>query len=166
VQEIVFYMPRPLIGTPKIDGAVSAKAQPRSSLHAGLREPQLGKRLREKRSIAYVEAIKKIDAGSYQSNQAALESLIQAISNEFPELGIGQLPLGIVSRCYLGSPFEVHICDLNGEIIEHFETYRSMSAPFERARSLALHPAYAFIEVFSDTLRAITTDGSVSVVGQ
>lgn len=157
-------MPRPIIGVPKIEVGGSPKVQPRSSLRAGLREPQLGKRLREKRSTVYVETFCRIDVGAYQSDRAALDSLLESISNEFPELGIDQMPLGIVSRCYLGSPFEVHICNFNGEIIEHFETYRSMSAPFERARSLALHPAYAFIEVFSDTLRAITADGSVSVI--
>jgi hypothetical protein len=158
-------MPRPIIGAPKIEVGGSAKVQPRSSIQPGLREPQLSKRLREKRSHIYVETFQRIDAGAYHTDRAALDSLLESISNEFPELSIDQVPLGIVSRCYLGSPFEVHICDFDGEIIEHFETYRSMSAPFERARSLALHPAYAFIEVFTDTLRAIAADGSVSVIG-
>jgi hypothetical protein len=131
-----------------------------------LREPQLGKRLREKRSLTYVETFGRIDVAGYQSNKDALDSLLRTISNEFPELSIDQLPLGIVSKCYLGTPFEVHICDFNGEIIEHFETHRPMAAPFEPARCLALHPSYAFIEVFNDTLRAVCVDGAVSVIAQ
>ncbi len=144
----------------------SREAKPIRSVQIGLREPQLGKRLREKRSGTYVETFSRIDVAGYQTDRDALDSLLRTISNEFPELSIDQLPLGIVSRCYLGSPFEVHICDFNGEIIEHFEMHRPMSAPFERARCLALHPSYAFIEVFNDTLRAVCVDGAVSVIAQ
>jgi len=106
----------------------------------------------------------RLDAGTHQSDRAALESLIEAISNEFPELGIEQRPIGIVSQCYLGEPYEVHICDLEGGIIEHFETFQSMPPLYERARTLALHPSYAFIEIYQDTLRAVSTDGAVSVI--
>jgi hypothetical protein len=35
---------------------------------------------------------------------------------------------------------------------------------YERARALALHPSYLFIEIYPDTLRAISIDGSVSVI--
>lgn len=157
-------MPRPIIGSAKIESLNSPREQSRSLRGAGLREPLLGKRLREKRSNAYVGAVRKIDAGSHQTNRVAFESLLQTISNEFPELSIDQMPLGIVSKCYLGSPFQVHICDFRGEILEHFEGYRAMAPLFERARSLAIHPNYEFIEVFTNTLRAVTTDGSVSVI--
>jgi hypothetical protein len=158
-------MARPIIGASKIEISGSSNGQRRITLQAGVREPLLAKRLREKRSTLYVATFSKIDAGAYQSDQAALDSLLQTISSEFPELGIDQVPLGIVSRCFLGTPFEVHICDFHGEIVQHFEAYHSMSPPFERARSLALHRAYEFIEVFPDKLRAIAADGSVSVVG-
>ena len=36
---------------------------------------------------------------------------------------------------------------------------------FERARSLARHNTYRFIEVYADSLRAVSEDGSVSVLG-
>jgi hypothetical protein len=134
-------MPRPIIGVPKIH-ITSREAQSTSSVRIGLREPQLGKRLREKRSLTYVETFSRIDVAGYQSNKDALDSLLRTISNEFPELSI----------------------DLSGEIIEHFETHRPMAAPFERARCLALHPSYAFIEIFKDTLRAVFLDGAVSVI--
>lgn len=97
-------------------------------------------------------------------NRTALESLLEAIANEFPELGIEQLPVGIVSQCYLGAPYEVHICDLGGGIIEHFESFRQMPPLYERARALASHPSYSFIEIYADTLRVVSLDGSVSVI--
>lgn len=158
-------MPRPIIGVPK-KHITSGEAKPIRSVQTGLREPQLGKRLREKRSRTYVEVFSRIDVVGYQSDRNALDSLLGTISNEFPELSSDQLPLGIVSRCYLGLPFEVHICDFNGEIVEHFEIHRPMPTLFERARCLALHPSYAFIEVFNDTLRAVCVDGAVSVIAQ
>lgn len=105
-----------------------------------------------------------MDAGTHHADRTALESLVEAISSEFPELGIEQRPVGIVSQCYLGAPYEAHICDLAGGIIEHFETFRAMPPLYERGRVLALHPSYAFIEIFSDTLRAVSIDGSVSVI--
>jgi hypothetical protein len=110
--------------------------------------------------------MKRVDAGIHHADRAGLESLLEAIANEFPDLGIEQRPIGIVSQCYLGPPYEAHICDLSGGIIEHFETYRAMPALFERGRALALHPAYAFVEVYTDTLRAVSLDGSVSVIEQ
>ena len=106
----------------------------------------------------------RLDAGTHQADRTALDGLVEAIGNEFPELGIEQRPIGIVSQCYLGSPYEVHICDLGGGIIEHFETFRSMPTVYERGRALALHRSYAFIEIYPDTMRAVALDGSVSVI--
>jgi hypothetical protein len=36
---------------------------------------------------------------------------------------------------------------------------------FEGARALALHPAYAFVEVYSDGCRAVSPDGTVAWIG-
>ena len=106
----------------------------------------------------------RIDAGTHNANRTALEAVIEAIASEFPDLGIEQRPMGVVSQCYLGTPYEAHICDLDGGIIEHFESFRSMPGPFEKGRTLALHPTYAFIEIYADSLRAVALDGSVSVI--
>lgn len=156
-------MPRPIIGTP-----VSHEKQQRTETahrkHVRLAGPQLAMRLREKRSARYVEAMQRLDAGTHQQNDDALKELLDAISAEFPELAIEQRPLGLVSKCYLGEPFEVHRCDLDGNIVEHFERYRAMPPLFERARSLAAHGAYRFIEIYVDTLRAVAPDGSVAVL--
>ena len=83
----------------------------------------------------------------------------------FPSSASIKRPWELSANAYLGAPFEVHVCDFRGEILEHFQTYRSMPSLFERARSLAIHPAYALIEVYTNTLRAVAADGSVSVIG-
>lgn len=159
-------MPRPIVGLPQTNASpsVRSKVGEQASSRTGPSGPRLQQLLRQKRSRQYVEAVNGIDVGGHQSDQSALTSLIEAISNEFPELRVDQFPLGIVSRCYLGPPFEAHICGLDGEILQHFETFRPMPAQFERARSLALHPAYAFVEVYPDSMRAVASDGSVSVI--
>jgi hypothetical protein len=130
----------------------------------GLAGAKLEQRLRHLRSKTYVEAMKRLDAGTHEQDRIALDDLIQTVASEFPELTIDQRPLGIVSVCYLGQPYVVHVCDLSGNIIEHYESYKAMPALFERARPLALNAAYALIEVYADRLRAIAADGSVAVI--
>ena len=157
-------MARPILGTPQAAKISTSGVTPAPTARSTLQGPRLQQRLREKRSTKFVQAMTRLDAGTHHADRTALDSLLEAISNEFPELGIEQLPVGIVSQCYLGAPYEVHICDLKGGIIEHFETFRPMPPLFERGRSLSLHPSYVFVEVYPDTLRAVSLDGSVSVI--
>lgn len=137
-------------------GAAASRAAARA-VAAGV-----GARLRRRRSASYVEVAGRLDVGPHRTDAAALATLLEAIAGEFPDLTLEQRPLGIVAACHLGPPFQVHLCDLSGGILEHFETNRPMPPPFERARSLALHPSYCLIEVYTDTLRAIARDGTVS----
>ena len=53
---------------------------------------------------------------------------------------------------------------MSGGIIEHYQKGEPLPDGMERARALAMHGAYAFIEVYSDILRVIGKDGSVAVV--
>ena len=126
---------------------------------------ELESRLRRTRSSKYLEAIRCLDAGTHVADREALRSLLAEISREFPDLSLDQRPLGIVSTCYLGAPYQVHVCDLGGEIIKHYETFRPMPVPFEGARALALHPSYAFVEVYADGCRAVSADGAVAWIG-
>src|SRR4051812_2114602 len=126
---------------------------------------QLESRLRRKRSPGYLEAVRRLDAGTHVTDREALKSLLEEIGREFPDLSLDQRPLGIVSTCYLGAPYQVHVCNLEGQIVEHYETFRSMPTPFEGARALALHRSYAFIEVYVDGFRAVSQDGSVAWIG-
>lgn len=157
-------MARPILGTNLSVGGVPSA--PASAARSTLQGPRLEQRLRQARSKKYIEAMTRIDAGTHHANSAGLNTLIEAIANEFPELGIEQRPIGVVSQCYLGAPYEVHICDLSGGIVEHFETFRVMPPLYQRARALALHSSYAFIEIYADSVRAISLDGSVSVIEQ
>ena len=155
-------MGRQILGGPAQGFATAPAAQIR--IEHGLAGPRLAARLRQRRSKSFVDQIGKVDAGHHHHNQQALDQLIAAIGAEFPELTIEQRPLGIVAKCYLGHPYEVHVCDLAGGIVEHFKMGQPMPPLFERARSLARHNTYSFIEVYADTLRAVSEDGSVSII--
>lgn len=111
-----------------------------------------------RRSPRYAAALQRLDVGRLQGTD--LSDVMDAIAAEYP-IGAAQ-PLGLVAECFLGHPFEVHILDLVGGIVEHFETGRTMPPPFERARTLAGHPAYDVIEVYADALVCVRADGSVT----
>jgi hypothetical protein len=122
---------------------------------------ELARRLREPRTRAYVERLARLDVGTLHDT-GAVQRLIEELRAEFPELGIEDFPVGWVSRCYLGEPYEVHVLDAAGAIVQHYRRGEPLPAELERARALALHPAYAFIEVRRDALHCVRGDGTVT----
>lgn len=146
--------PAHLLDTPSL----TARQKPVVSLSP----QQLEDRLRQKRSSAYVKAMTGLDTGGHLHNQSVLDALLDAIKTELPELEA--LPLGVVSRCYLGEPFEVHTLDWTGNIIQHYKTFEALPASLEPARTLALYPGYAFVEVYTDKLIAVTERGDTSMI--
>ena len=92
------------------------------------------------------------------------EVLVNTIRNEFPDLEISGIMLGIVSICHLGEPYEVHTLDITGQIIEHYKRGQVLPGGLEKARSIAMRGGYDFIEVYTDCCRAISASGTVSVI--
>lgn len=121
-------------------------------------------RLRRKRSRHYIEAIAGLDAGMHTCSRHDVEAMLDAIRAELPEITIDRLPLGLVARCYLGTPYEVHTVERSGTIIRHYKSFEALPGLLEKARGLALHGGYAFIEVYEDKLIAVAESGDTSVV--
>ena len=120
--------------------------------------------LLKRRSSAYLQSISKIDEGNITKTSGFTE-LMNQIKEEFGTPEILDNMKGIVSKCYLGEDFVVHILDITGEkIIQHFRRNESMSADFEQARSLALHVCYLFVEVYQDKLICVRDDGTAIIV--
>lgn len=118
--------------------------------------------LLRKRSTAYVKLFSSLDTKSLTDVQA-WNQLMEKVRDEFGTADVASLPLGIVAKCFLGPPYEVHILDLSGsQIIQHFKSAEPMPGAFERARALALHDAYVLIEVYTDNLVLIREDGSTT----
>lgn len=125
---------------------------------------QIDRMLRNPRSKEYMEALRKLDVGGHTHNKAKVDEIIDTIRNEFPEVEIQGIMLGIVSTCYLGKPYEVHTLDVAGQIIEHYQVGQELPNGMEKARSIALRGGYDFIEVYVDCCRAVSSSGAVSVI--
>lgn len=116
----------------------------------------------KKRSKKYLDLIAGLDARTLTETNGMAE-LIKGIQEEFGTAELTNLPIGIVSKCFLGHPYEVHTLDLSGsQIIKHYKTSETMEADFEKARTVALHNAYAIVEVYKDKIILIREDGSAT----
>jgi len=116
--------------------------------------------LRRPRSKGYLAQVSQLDAGKYVHSKQAVDELLAAIAAEFPELALPDYPLGYLSRCHLGDPYEVHTLDVTGGIIEHFKVGQPLGAMFEKGRALALHRAYEVVEIYRDAVYCLRADGS------
>lgn len=162
-------MPRPMLKQPQ------AQAQSSSILSAVPKQENvqqtnqmnkmvLDRLLRKPRSKEYMQALHKLDSGGHTHNQKVVDEIIDTIRNEFPEVQLEGIMLGIVSVCYLGIPYEVHTLDITGQIIEHYKRGEILKGGMEKARSIAMCGGYDFIEVYVDCCRCVSESGAVSVV--
>ena len=123
--------------------------------------------LRKKRSQKYMEAMKSLDTGGHVHNQEKINELINAIREEFPEVELidkGML-IGILAKCYLGFPYEVHTLNFTlSSIIEHYKRGEMLPEGMEKARAMVVRGMYEYIEVYKDYCCAVSSDGTVSMI--
>jgi hypothetical protein len=118
----------------------------------------------KKRSKRYLELIASLDHAVLNDTKG-MKEVMKAIQEEFGTAELASLPLGIVAKCFLGHPYEVHTLDLSGsQIIRHYKIAESMEPDFEKARTVAKHNAYAMIEVYKDKIILIREDGSATKI--
>ncbi|MBQ3526940.1 MAG: hypothetical protein IJA52_00080 [Clostridia bacterium] len=162
-------MPKPLLRIP------TSQTQSNTILNATQKQQQkqkaqqmdkmkLDRLLRKPRSKEYLDALHTLDAGGHVHNQNKVNEIIDTIRNEFPDVELNGIMLGIVSICYLGNPYEVHTLDITGHIIEHYKSGQPLPGGLEKARSIAMCGSYEFIEVYVDCCRAVSSSGTVSVI--
>ncbi|MBJ6361782.1 hypothetical protein ACFOQM_10840 [Paenibacillus sp. GCM10012307] len=156
-------MRRSILGlSTRIDTSLEVAARQQATVR--LDGVALEKRLRLVRSSSFVEEMTKLDVSGTAATKEKVQELINKIAIEFPELAADQLPLGIVSKCYLGDPYEVHSLDARLAILEHYKRGEIVPNGMEKARKLAMHPGYAYIEVFKDKICAVSKSGQVSFI--
>lgn len=120
--------------------------------------------LRQKRSVEYMDTLCRLDTGEY-NDAGGVERILDEVRKEFPLIEIPGDFIGYIAKCYLGNEYEVHTVDFMGEIIEHFKKSDKLNiSEMEKARSLACDEHYQIIEVYTGCLRAITSNGDVSVI--
>ena len=162
-------MPKPMLRQPQTQTQTNTilsatQNQQQKQQTQQMDKMKLDRLLRKTRSKEYMQALHKLDAGGHVHNQHKVNEIIDTICNEFPDLEISGIMLGIVSICYLGKPYEVHTLDITGQIIEHYKGGQMLPGGLEKARSIAMRGGYDFIEVYVDCCRAISSNGSVSVI--
>lgn len=162
-------MPKPMLRQPQTQTQTNSILSATQTLQQTKQTAQMDKMkmdrlLRKNRSKEYMQAMHKLDAGGHVHNQHKINEIIDTIRNEFPDLDISGIMLGIVSICYLGKPYEVHTLDISGQIIEHYKVGQILPGGLEKARSIAMRGGYDFIEVYVDCCRAVSSNGSVSVI--
>lgn len=158
-------MPKPILNSYQSQ----KQTQESNIMTSNLKQPQIDKLsldrlLRKSRSKEYMDAIHQLDAGGHVHNKKEVNEIINTIKSEFPDVDINGILLGFVAKCYLGVPYEAHTLDLVGEIIEHYKRGETLPGGLDKAKSIALHGGYDFIEVYTDCCRAISSNGSVSVI--
>ncbi|MGG3508831.1 hypothetical protein ABES58_25685 [Paenibacillus lautus] len=156
-------MRRPILGL-NTQVETSLDVAPRQRAVVRLEGAALEKRLRSKRSSAFIEAMTKLDVSGVVVSKGKVQELMDQIASEFPELAVDQLPLGIVSKCYLGNPYEVHSLDTRLQILDHYKRGEIVPNGMEKARRLAMHPSYAYIEVYMNMIAAVSLSGEVSMI--
>ena len=119
-------MPRPLLGKNLSDTQnQTLSATPAPQNKAKITDKlACDKKLRQKRSKEYMEAIASLDAGGSVTNQEKVDAIQKALHREFAELDIdaGGYIIGYAAKCYLGGSYEVHTITMAGTIIEHYKT--------------------------------------------
>lgn len=151
-------MRRPILNNQaKTSTHIKADITPRSNVQ--LSEAALEKRLKQKRSSAYMDAMVKLDAAGAVCDPSMVKELVAAMEKEFSDLTPPQRLLGLVAKCYLGEPYEVHTLDMVFGIVEHYKRGNPLPNGMEKARILANNPQYAYIEVYTNCVCAISNDG-------
>ena len=156
-------MPKPILNP------YQSQKQTSHIMTSNLKQPQIDKLsldrlLRKSRSKEYMDAIQQLDAGGHVHNHNKVSEIINTIKSEFPEVEMNGILLGLVAKCYLGDSYEAHTLDFIGEIIEHYKRGETLPKGLDKAKSIAIHGGYDFIEVYTDCCRAISSNGAVSVI--
>lgn len=161
-------MPRPLLGNSPLE----QKSQNRLDATLNVEKPKeiqndpvaCERAFRKRRSQKYIDAMLKLDAGTGQISQQDIESMIMAIREEFPEIEISNEFCGSMAICHLGEPYEVHTLDPETQVITHYHRDYQFDSPLDKCRNLCLMPDYLFIEVYTNSFRAISRNGAVAKI--
>ena len=150
-------MRQPLIGQEQSGARLDVDFPAARTAGAASQKVLLGRRAR-----GYLSAISGLDV--HGAGRVDVADVHAAILEAFPPGAA--VPLGLVTKCYLGPPFVVHILDLAGYIVQHYRLGETLPPPFESARTLALHPDYVAVEVYEDRLVTIRADGTTGDIAR
>ena len=114
------------------------------------------------RSSRYVALLAGLDVGA--GNESNLARFLEQLRAELAELSLPEQPVGWLAACRLGAPYDVHSLDSAGNIVRHYHGHEALPGLYARARTLAMHPAYLFVELYPNYMIGIRADGTASRV--
>lgn len=121
--------------------------------------------LKKKRSMNYMNQLQVLDSGGHLLDPAALEQLLQEIQVNLGTLDFSfGVPIGIISKCYLGDPYEVHSLDVENSVIEHYVQGQPLPGVLENYRGMAMKGSYEFVEVYTTCICAVRPNGNVTLI--
>ncbi|WP_344636682.1 hypothetical protein [Kitasatospora cystarginea] len=125
---------------------------------AGPARTRVGAERLRVRPEQFLGAVRRLDAGL---DPAACRGLADWLKEQYAT-AFGDIPLGFLATCYLGSPYVDHQLDLTHAIVQHFAPADPMPSPFAAARMLVRTGAYAYVEVYdSGLVLPVLPDGTV-----
>ena len=161
-------MPRPIIGNRQnlqTGNALSLNRTSREQTKVGtLSKLETDRLLRKPRSKEYLEAMRKLDIGSHTHNDAQRDEILRILHDEFPEIELEKILIGIIAKCYIGPEYDVHSLNVSGGIIHHYHWDEPMDPELVKARALAARGTYELIEVYHDCCRCVSANGTVAVI--
>lgn len=176
-------MPKPIINNIQQQDINTADMNQLSFPKTSLKErntfktPELA--FREKRPQSYIEQIKNLDIEGYSISEEKIKEIVETVQNAIPDLFYDEAFLGVLGKCHLGEEYDVHTLSLNNVfgidertktigygrmILKHYKRNESLPSELEKGRQLAINPNYAFVEIYSNKLIAISEDGTASIV--
>ena len=177
-------MPKPIIDnnflqnkTNSTDIKQLSLSQKKLEERSSFKSPELA--FREKRPQNYIELIKNLDIEGYTISEEKMKEIVETVQNAIPNLFYDETFLGVLGKCYLGEGYDVHTLSINTilgidektnmigygrMILKHYTVHESLPPELEKGRSLAINPNYAFVEIYSDKLIAISENGTASIV--
>ncbi|WP_068494767.1 hypothetical protein [Pseudoclavibacter helvolus] len=145
------------LGEGQTDASLAARGRVGSSY---VSPSVLAKNRGAPRNADLMAAIAALDT---EPDRAAVDAALTWIRDAYDARG-GGLPVGLFSRCYLGSPYIDHSMSLGGFICEHYTAAEMVPVIFAGARRLAANAAYDYIEVYDDgTVVPVRPDGRAAV---
>ena len=165
-------MPKPMIqfGNKETSSTVSnamlsANQAQTKEKHYTLSNEELEMLIRKPRSKEYVDFLKKLDIGCEADMSSYIEEWKERVDKEFPMIDmVSNFLLGIISRCYLGDSYEVHMLDKTLSIVGHFKKGEPLPDGLEPCRSIGMNPNYEFVEVYEHMYCIVDKNGNTSVI--
>lgn len=134
---------------------------------------------RKQRPEEYVNILKDLDVGGQTMSQDKIKDIVEKVIKTCPEIILEDTFIGVLGKCLLGGNYDVHTLSINeifvideathlpgfGRLIlKHYLKNDPLPEELEKARALARNPQYAFVEVYTNKIIAISNSGTTAII--